>query len=586
MQNETRQCANCKSNFLIEAEDFSFYEKMSTPDAKIPAPTFCAKCRLIRRLRIRNERALFKVKCGMCQKNTITMYNPVAGYLVYCSSCYLSTDWDPLSYGRDYDFSRPFFEQLADLMKVVPRKAVHSVGGGINTEFSNYLVNSKESYLSYSVIGSEHIYYSRVVDNSKECLDSSNIKDCEACYETLHGTKNYRSAFLIESSNCLNSNFLYDCTNCSDCFMSANLRNKQYVFRGVEMSRDEYFKALSEINMSSYENLSKLKIEFKEMFRFSAIHRFVRIFKSDNCTGDYIENSKNVKESFEIFKAEDSKYSLRLTDGPAGLFDVVGSGKSEMVYEASGISWGTQNSAFISAGHATANSQYCDYCMNVENIFGCVSVDHVKYVILNKQYDKKSYEELRAKIIKHMNEMPYIDEAGIKYGYGEFFPQICIPHAYNHSTAQEYFPLSKNEIESKGYLWRDPEVKKYEPNYTKEGLPDSVYDLPDNFEKEVIECAHKGKCAHVCTEAFKLHPNELSYLKKWNIAIPRLCPNCRHYERIELRRPPILHDRQCVCKNENHSNHVGDCQEKFKTTHLPEDAEKVYCEQCYQREVY
>ena len=58
MEKETKQCQNCKSEFTIEPEDFVFYEKM-----KVPAPTWCSRCRLIRRMAYRNERTLYKRKC-------------------------------------------------------------------------------------------------------------------------------------------------------------------------------------------------------------------------------------------------------------------------------------------------------------------------------------------------------------------------------------------------------------------------------------------------------------------------------------------------------------------------------------------
>ena len=55
MGQEACQCQNCKKDFLIEPDDFDFYEKM-----KVPPPTFCPECRMIRRLTWRNEWQLFK----------------------------------------------------------------------------------------------------------------------------------------------------------------------------------------------------------------------------------------------------------------------------------------------------------------------------------------------------------------------------------------------------------------------------------------------------------------------------------------------------------------------------------------------
>ena len=41
MNSETRNCQNCKKDFLIEGDDFSFYKKLG-----VPSPTWCPDCRL------------------------------------------------------------------------------------------------------------------------------------------------------------------------------------------------------------------------------------------------------------------------------------------------------------------------------------------------------------------------------------------------------------------------------------------------------------------------------------------------------------------------------------------------------------
>ena len=64
MQQEVRQCQNCKEDFLIESEDFEFYENM-----QVPAPTFCPQCRLERRMIAYNAKSLYKRKCDKCNKD-------------------------------------------------------------------------------------------------------------------------------------------------------------------------------------------------------------------------------------------------------------------------------------------------------------------------------------------------------------------------------------------------------------------------------------------------------------------------------------------------------------------------------------
>ena len=110
MDRASAKCQNCKTDFLLVADDFSFYEQMN-----VPAPTMCPDCRLQRRYTWRNERALYKAICGLCKKNMLAGYPEVRTYEVYCRECWLGDSWDPSVYGRAIDFSRPFLAQLKEL---------------------------------------------------------------------------------------------------------------------------------------------------------------------------------------------------------------------------------------------------------------------------------------------------------------------------------------------------------------------------------------------------------------------------------------------------------------------------------------
>ncbi|MCX6723307.1 MAG: hypothetical protein NT094_04580, partial [Candidatus Staskawiczbacteria bacterium] len=115
MQQETKKCQNCKKDFIIEPDDFNFYEKI-----KVSAPTFCPQCRMQRRFAFRNDRTLFKRKCSRCEKDVISIYHKDSTYIVYCQSCWWSDDWDPLEHGVEYDFTKPFFEQFDQLLRQTP----------------------------------------------------------------------------------------------------------------------------------------------------------------------------------------------------------------------------------------------------------------------------------------------------------------------------------------------------------------------------------------------------------------------------------------------------------------------------------
>ena len=81
MQSETKICQNCKKDFIIEPDDFGFYEKI-----KVPPPTFCPECRFQRRMIFRNGRTLYRRQCDLCQKNIISIYSADASFPVYCQN--------------------------------------------------------------------------------------------------------------------------------------------------------------------------------------------------------------------------------------------------------------------------------------------------------------------------------------------------------------------------------------------------------------------------------------------------------------------------------------------------------------------
>ena len=115
MKSETRKCLNCTLDFLVESEDFNFYEKM-----KVPPPTWCPDCRAMRRLMWRNERSLHHNKCAFSGNEIVSMFAPENKLVVYERDIWWSDKWNPLDYGREYDFSKPFFKQYKELLHRVP----------------------------------------------------------------------------------------------------------------------------------------------------------------------------------------------------------------------------------------------------------------------------------------------------------------------------------------------------------------------------------------------------------------------------------------------------------------------------------
>jgi hypothetical protein len=591
MKTETKNCQNCKTDFTIEPEDFQFYEKI-----KVPPPTFCPECRLIRRLTFRNERSLYKRKCDLCDKASIMMYPENVPFPVYCYECWWSDKWDPHEYGREYDFSKPFFVQFQELLHVVPRPGIVKQGFSVNSEYTNRVTDQKNCYLVFGTTDAEDSRYGAFLNNSKSCMDCYNTQKSERCYECVDCFQCNNLAFSEECNNCSSSWFLSNCTNCQDCFGCVNLRNKNYCIFNKQYTKEEYQKRVAEYTTGNRLMLDGARKKFEELKKQMIVPALVSHLGT-NVSGNWIESCKNLHHGFSCRDVEEGKYCLALNQAK-DVMDYTHWGRvAELMYEAVSCGMQVSNIRFGSeCWNQAINAEYVMNCHNSHDLFGCIGLRNAKYFIFNKQYAENEYKEFVEKIKKHMNEIPYVDKKGRKYGYGEFYPIEISPHAYNETLAHEFFPLTKEKIESQGFPWREPIEKKYQVTLKASDVPEGISSTTDTILKEVIECAHEGKCADQCTKAFRIIPEELEMYRAAKIPLPTLCPNCRHFDRLKHRNPLKLWPRTCQCagvasdggeysNSVDHSHGNNHCPNEFETSYAPERSEIVYCKQCYDTEV-
>lgn len=583
-------CTDCGNSFEIDEDRKVFYQKIGTP-----FPTRCPNCRIKRRFLWRNERTLYKRKCDLCGKQVIGLYREKTPFPVYCHACWFSDKWDAADYGREYDFSRSFFEQFGELMRSVPRVAVFN-SKSVNSEYTNQSYNNKNVYLSFAIRDCEDCGYLTRATGLKDSFDSVYTHHSESLYGCIDVDKSYRSRFLQECEGCTDSAFLFNCRNCSHCIGGVNLRSASYVFFGEKMTKELWEKKVAELEMGDYETIERLSERFEKLKR-SALYRPTKIVNCTTCKGDHLSNAKDCIDVFDGFDLEngfDSSWVFTTKDF-AGVYGV---GGSELVYESIGVE-DVSAMKFGNVCETADNSEYVDLCFNVSNLFGCIGLKNKERCILNKQYTKDEYFEMRKKVIAHMKEIPYRDANGKGSVYGDFFPSALAPFAYNETIAEERFPITKKEANTKGLHWEEFDSKDYRPTISTKQIPRRIADVKDNISKEVIECKNASETNRElsgCTSAFKITPQELTFYRKLNIPLPHLCPNCRHYKRLQQRNPVKLWHRKCQCggvKSENgvyantvtHSHGDKSCLNEFETSYSPDREETIYCEACYQKEV-
>jgi len=581
---QARHCQNCKAEFVIEPEDFVFYDKI-----KVPPPTWCPECRLIRRLVFRNERNLYRVKDAASGQEIFSGIPPDSGLKVYEHDYWWSDKWDPMPYGRDYDFSRPFFEQFLELMYSVPWPA-RNVLNLVNSDYAEHVGNLRNCYLCFNLGDSEDSAY--LIDTywTKNSFDITTAEHSELCYDSIEIDKSYKTFFSLYCDETRDVWFSRDLTGCSDCFGCVNLRNKQYHIFNRPYSKEAYFEELQKMNLNSYSGLDIARRRAYEFWR-AYPRKFYHGVQNVNVSGDCLHNCKNVLSSYNVEDGENLKFCMEASLGVKDSYDYTNWGDNvELMYETFGCGLGCKNVKFsLDCWSAVSDIEYSVRSASSSNLFGCVGLKKKSYCIFNKQYTPEEYAVLREKIIRHMAEMPYADAEGRTYRYGEFFPPGFSPFSYQETVANDFFPLSKEEAAAKGYTWRDSEIKEFQMTMKASAIPDAIGDTPDSIIQEIIECSS-------CGRAYRIIASELQFLRAQGISVPRECVSCRHKARFSMRNLPRYYSRKCMCAGESsenavyrnqvsHSHGIDHCENEFITSFAPENPSIVYCESCYNSEV-
>lgn len=572
---ENKTCKQCQQQFLVEDDDLAFYKKISPTFAgktfEMPSPTLCSECRRQRRIACRNMTKLYKRKSDLSGKEIISPYAPNSGNKIYDTDEYHSDRWNPLDFGRDYDFTKPFFEQFNELYLDVPLLS-RNVLREENSAFTNNATGLKNCYLIQGSNYSEDCYYGFRVDDSRDCVDNYICRNSEKCYEGINIENCYNCLFCNDSVNCRDSILLDNCASCKDCYGCSNLHNKQYFVNNELSNRDEVEKLKKEFLKADLEKRKSL-VEKERQFFISQPKRFAHILKGENATGDYISNSKDISESFMINESENLKYCYNVIQSKDSMdYDIWGN-NSRLIYECDEVGENLQNVFFSRMIEESSNIFYSiGIYANCHNCFGCAGLKHAEYCIFNKQFSKEDYETEVAKIIENMKR------AG---EWGEFFPISQSPYGYNESLAQDIRPLTKEGAQKIGARWQDQD---FYPDYRGEFYkPSAISEYESNQQKVdqalsgVLKCEISGK-------PFKLQAGELAFYIKNNIQIPNLHPDQRHINRSNHMNPLKIWHRQCMCEESGHG-HEERCQNEFETTYAPNRPEKVYCEKCYQQSV-
>lgn len=549
---DTRNCQNCKKDFIIRSEDETFYEQM-----KAPVPLYCPDCRMMRRLAFRNERTLYKRPCDLCEKDGVSIYPSGTPFPVFCHSCWWSDKWDPSEYAQEYDETRSFFDQFKELQGKVPRIALLVIDS-VRCDYTNNAGENKDCYLIFAGENNEDCMYSRLIMRSKQCTDCAFIYDSELCYECIDCRQCFKCLYSEQCQSSSDLLFCFDMRDSQNCIFCTNGRHVSYAILNQKCTKEEYEAKKAEI-FSSYENIEAAKKEFEKL-KAGSVVKYVLQTKCNNVTGDYMYNCYDGVRLFDVSDAKNCSYMADSTD----VIDSMDCNnyylKCELQYDMMGVLGGSKNKHGFYVMYSN-ECEYCDSCYNSTSLFGCIRLNKESYCILNKKYDKEEYEKLKAEIVESMKA------EGI---YGQFFPPELSPFGYNETLAKEYYPMTRDKAIAKGFRWQEQSTGTFgKETIAEKDLPETIEKTTDSVLSDILVCKECGKNYRI-TEA------ELSFYRRMGIPVPHLDFECRHQARMNKRNPRKLWHRKCM--NDG-------CANEFETSYAPDRSEIVYCESCYQKEV-
>ena len=397
------------------------------------------------------------------------------------------------------------FSQLWKLFQTcpIPHKTGH---GNENCDYTDDLWNSKNCYLVHSGVNCQDLKYCYRVYGARHSQFCVFLFDSELCCDVVNGRSCYNLIHSVNVQECRDSAFLYDCRNCADCMFCANLRHKQYCWKNVQLSKSEYQRKRDSWRLSSYRTYQNSQEIFNNLVFQKAWHRALVIDHCENCTGDYLNRSKNCHNCFFTYDAQDSVNCARGGEGLRDSLDCVAFDLNiELAFQSVFISDNCYSLA--SCYHITSSRflEYCAFCLHCEHCFGCCGLVGKRYHIFNKPYSESDYHRIRGNIIEAMKQTGE---------YGQFFPGYFAANPYAESWAGYHFPLSPEEQRRLNFRTAIPPDQRVGTYTSSTAIPD------DSLECIAESVALSYWDAQSC-RPFMISAHDVAFAQSLAVPLPR-----------------------------------------------------------------
>lgn len=389
----------------------------------------------------------------------VSMYPPNTGRVHIQKREKFDNNRDSLvKYGKEYDFTKTFFENFSELFLSIELPNLYHVGKTENCDFVDTAVNSKNSYLSIVVAWEcENVHYSFMVrEYSSDVLNSTYvIKNNSIIYWCSWVVNSFQIFYSRFISNSHNIWFSSNLVGCGECLFCDNLENVTYAINNRLYEKQEYF--------LEKEKILKEK-QYFDMY-FQKVSKVGNIHASKNCTGSSILASENVENGYFVNNMVNSRnvmFAGSETDW-GECYDIFIGGKgTKNNYWVVNFWWFPEN--VYCSSHVWFSSQiyYSMFCSDCMFCFWCIWLINKQYCIFNTQYTKEDWEKMVERIFEKMSKEPHPNALLARNGetaLWAFFPWWMNPFYFNDSFAYLFWDFEKETVVKEWFLWREEGVK-------------------------------------------------------------------------------------------------------------------------------
>jgi hypothetical protein len=546
-----RTCQMTGETWDMDEEEISWYKKFN-----VPPSVFSPKARMY------HMSAFYTVYQWWWNKHFDTG-KPVLSYVHPASEIQVLPDkeWfdrDFSGTNLEYNTDKPLLDLLRDLQLSIPVNATRNTVEPENS-IATISIGDQNSFFVSGSKSKDSMYLVNCED-AEECVDCTDSVKITESYHCLVSNRLHRCKYIRDSHDLINCSFMFDCRNCEFCFGASNKRNKKYLFWDEQLTKDEWEKRVSEIDLGDRQVLNQMVARFDKMINDAVWPENFNVGSEDS-VGEYLINCSNNKfcslgrdghnnyYSYGIWRAEDNAFSTVIP--------------GDHCFQASPVA-NTANSKFCTSLFRCDDLEYSINCYDCTHCFGCVGLQKKTYCIFNKQYSEDEYwskvDDLKCSMLER-GEYGRPIPTSFAFAY---FPESG-PYVYMGAEEGEWDMVGLPKFEAGAndafgeMRYEGKEVK------SRDEVPEHINDLdPEKWVGVAIDDPDTKR-------PFAYLKQEIEFYKKHNIAPPLVHFSTRVRDLVRSLNNGIFEQVKCV-----------NCDVDLTvSTNSVYKQRKIHCKKCY-----